>query len=59
MAKVVDFLYNEPSKQHIVIIKDKNVGLFGSKIATKQKEKIESVLNKKYIKLFFGIRLLY
>jgi len=46
---------------HILYIEatEENQGLFGSKIIDKQFEKIESVLSKRYIKLPFGIRILF
>ena len=47
-------------KEHIVTLRqnDENTGMFGSKIITKQFEKIESALNKRYIKFPLGIRIL-
>ena len=40
-------------------VEKNNAGLFGSKIIHEQFEKVESVLTKRYLKLPFGIRLIY
>jgi len=47
-------------REHLLTIEctDENAGMFGSKIAKDQFEKVESVLSKRYIKLPFGVRIL-
>lgn len=49
------------SRQHFLVLEENedNTGMFGSKIAERQFEKIESVLSKRYIRLPFGIRILF
>ena len=55
------FEYEKGKEKHVLelTVTKGDVGLFGSKVIAKQFEKIESVLNKRYLKLPFGIRLIY
>jgi len=57
----LDAFINVTRQEHILILKEtpQNAGIFGSKIKHAQFEKIESVLSKKYIKLPFGIRIIF
>ena len=61
LIKIKDVFINLEEGSHILtfIMNKENIGLFGSKKFMTQKEKIESVLNKRYIKLPFGIRLIF
>jgi len=59
-VKCIEATVSIKNKKHFLTIEqnDHNTGLFGSKIASNQFEKIESVLSKRYIKLPFGVRIL-
>ena len=59
-TKCLKAMINTIDRNHTIVIEltDENAGMFGSKIQSKQFEKIESALSKRYIKLPFGIRLL-
>ncbi|PHR23574.1 MAG: hypothetical protein COA36_16720 [Desulfotalea sp.] len=59
-TKCIEATISITEKEHFLVLEqtEENTGMFGSKIAIKQFEKIESVLSKRYIKLPFGIRIL-
>ena len=59
-TECLEAIINESKNEHTLILKqtDDNSGMFGSKIIDEQFTKIETVLQKRYIKLPFGIRLL-
>ncbi|MAG50022.1 hypothetical protein CL621_00070 [archaeon] len=56
--KATDVEHNESTDTNILYLSG-NASDFGSKIKVRQFEKIESVLNKRYIKLPFGIRIIF
>ena len=63
-TKCVDAYFQEDNKgveRHILVmsIDPDNSGMFGSRIKAEQFEKAESVFTKRYIKLPFGIRILF
>ncbi len=52
---------NTNTNEHVLSIRvtEQNKGMFGSKIIKSQFEKIESALSKNYIRLPFGVRILF
>ena len=56
-TKCIDVTVNTIDKEHCLVLSqdNSNTGMFGSKIARKQFEKVENVLSKRYVKLPFGI----
>jgi hypothetical protein len=60
-TKCIEATVSIINKMHVIGIEQTqdNTGMFGSKIIKEQFEKIESVLSKRYIKLPFGIRMLF
>jgi hypothetical protein len=59
-TKCIEATISFTEKEHFLTLEQtpENTGMFGSKIAKQQFEKIESVLGKRYIKLPFGVRVL-
>ena len=59
--KCLKAMINTIDRNHTIVLtqNEENKGMFGSKVQAKQFEKIESVLNKRYVKLPFGIRILF